>query len=303
MHGTEYYNLDIDDELPDNDDILQEILNYSFQQYYNEDDDIDWMEGDMDNNVNTIYNTATTVTNTNVTQIDNIFKDTNLKRDECSICINNEKLIKCYQCVGHICKLCITKIYKKGNGKLKCPFCNKILNIAQLKIHNRNIYSSNTKNTIQQPNPCNSKQYNIRDEELSVDEKNLTYTLANTEKYNNSDYDSNPENIESLKYKRENEGDFTYMEQKYGFTVSLYGDHIIHIKPFNKNRTPIMFACNLFNCKYLLILYLILIRFKDNSEWNCFIKKFDNYMKSDKFNSSSNYRKRFLWNSYLDLLY
>ncbi len=70
----------------------------------------------------------------------------------------------------------------------------------------------------------------------------------------------------------------------------------------NENRNKIMFPKNYYNCKYLLILYLILLKLKNNTEWNNFADRFNNQSRMDKFKDCSNYRKRFIWKSYLDIL-
>lgn len=302
MRDLEIFNNYIADELPDNDARLQEILDYSFNQYQNNEDNYDILNGDMEVNVDGIFANATT-TNITVTEIDNIFTNKYLKKDECSICINNEKLIKCYHCVGHICKLCTTKIYKRGNRELKCPFCNQSLNLAQLDTHNRNVYSSNKKQRNTNTQYTNSPQYNtsMEDESLNVEEKNMQYALQNCSIYDDPEYNSGSSDIESYNYDETKDNEYSYLEPKIGFTTSMYGDYFIEIVPFNKNRKKIIFQSDLYNCKYLLILYLILIRFKCNDEWNNFATRFLNQINCDNFNSS-NYRKKFLWDSYLNVL-
>lgn len=301
MHDLELPNYYIADELPDNDAILQEILDFSFNQYQNNEEDYDLLNGDMEDNVNSIFANATT-TNITATAIDNIFTNKYLKKDECSICVNNEKLMKCYHCIGHICKLCTTKIYKRGNSQLKCPFCNQQLDLAQLDTHNRNIYSSNKKIQNKINKHIYSPQYNksMEDQEPNVEERNMLYAMQNCSIYNDSEYNSGSSDIESFNYNEEKDGEYTYLEPKIGFTTSMYGDNI-EIVPFNKNRKKIIFSSKLYNCKYILILYLILIRFKCNNEWNDFITRFKNQMKCDHF-KCSNYKKKFLWNTYLDIL-
>lgn len=301
MRDIEIYNNIIDNELPNNDATLQEILDYSFNQYQNHEDSMDFLDEDIDTNVDRIYSTAATTNITNP-QIDNIFNNPHLKIDECSICINNSKLAKCYHCVGHICKLCTTKIYKRGYNNLKCPFCNQNLDLAQLDIHNRNIYSSKK----QQLQPKQSKQSNsyhnvIIGEGCNIEEKNMAYAAENLEIYSYSDYNSGSSDIETMAYDDSKDSDYLYLEPKVGFTTSLYGVDSIIIEPFNKNRKKIIFDKKLYNCKYLLILYLILVRIKCNTLWNNFAIRFFNQTNTEKF-KSSNYRKRFLWNTYLDML-
>lgn len=311
MHDTELYNYYIADELPNDDDMLQEVLDYSFEQNEIIQDELYMLAEDMESNVNNIFATATTIS---ITEIDNIFKNKNLKVDECSICINNDKLMKCYQCVGHICKSCTTNIYRRHNhGNIICPFCNQVLDLKQLQLHNRNVYStpSTTKkqhHKQKQKQKSNSTQYKNNEDDrnnnrnmYNIEEQNLQYALENADRYANYDYNSGSSDIEAFDYDDSKRHEYSYNKSRVGFTTSMYGYDHIEINPINKNRKKIMFPNYYYNCKYLLILYLILLKYKSDNEWNDFVTRFMNQINNPNFKNSS-YRKKFLWDSYVEIL-
>jgi len=302
MRDIDFNNNYIADELPNNDSALQEVLDFSFMHYELEREFYN-LNSDMESSVNNIYTIASTIS---VQEIDNIFSNKNLKTDECSICINNEKLMKCYHCVGHICKSCTMNIYRTNNQELKCPFCNQVLDLQQLTIHNRNVYSipPTNKNRTKKKPKSNSNQYKChRDQNIiNIETNNLQYAIENVEKYNDSDYNSGSSDIEAFDYDDSKKNEFSYRDKKIGFKTSLYGYEFIQINPINNNRKKLVFPKKFYNCKYLLILYSILLEFKRDKEWNDFVTRFLNHGRMEKFQNSSNFRKRFIWQTYLDTL-
>ena len=140
------------------DDQLQELLIYSFNQHYYENDNEyhnadaninsylinqtinDNTNNQIDNRINNIYENIKTYTDNNYIVIDNIFKCKHLKSLECSICCNHAISVKCHDCTGTLCKECLKNIYKFNRGQPKCPFCTKQINLYQLKSHNMKSY-------------------------------------------------------------------------------------------------------------------------------------------------------------------
>lgn len=54
-------------------------------------------------------------------RIDIMYSD--IKKEDCEICFFNKKRVNCTKCNKYFCGPCYIKIYKIGQGIVKCPFC------------------------------------------------------------------------------------------------------------------------------------------------------------------------------------
>jgi hypothetical protein len=115
---------------------IQDVLDASFEQYsneinssynsYTEDSSYGYMFNDEDDNhndSNKYYGNKGTKDkklDKENSKIKNLFDNYYCNQDDCLICTNHSKLIKCGRCSGEYCIECFKKIYFKGD----CAYCN-----------------------------------------------------------------------------------------------------------------------------------------------------------------------------------
>ena len=294
------------------DEQLQSILDRSFNEYNNNSysnllNDITRCNHTQNhnnsilNNINSrieyinhfIDNIEETRINSNTrTEISNIF-NYSIKIDECTICTEKNKLLKCHSCEGYYCDICLKKIYIDTQ---KCAYCNTKLNIENLKNENikeydNYIFELKQVREIEIENERKSKEENER--KLREENELKKFSLL----YLESDYDSNSDEIEELVYDEHIHANcFNYKNNKYGFTTSLYKHQII-IRSNNKYYYDIYLPKEFYNIKYLHLLYLILLEINKNKElWNGFAIDLKTQLKSEIFIKHKNKKKHYLWN-------
>lgn len=305
---------------------LQNILDYSFQEYYNNDNRTDQnynrtdQNYNMDEYVDREYDRAKSISDSKLNILNSIFRSNRLKVDECSICTETKVRIKCYSCVGYLCKDCIVNIYKHNNGNLKCPYCQNDINIHRLKrsvqnsnrtseVHNknrnRNIESnnSNMSNIIHSSVSCSSSNKQNCIKEQTCSNEDIKYIKSNIRKYNDSDYDSNSERNDCSYFTDKNSSMFSNLSNKNNnnnkFKTYIYNHKFIKIESFCKNKIDIELPLKFYNCKYIFILYKILIKMIDNQKWNNFALLLMNKIRTREL-YYKNYKKKFLWCKYLE---
>jgi hypothetical protein len=276
------------DYMHDN-EILQNVINISFEEYYNfEDEEYDVDDDDSSYNK---YNDTHDVSTLN--KIHKLFNKYSIVEEECNICTDTCKLIRCQQCSGEYCEDCFKKIYKNGI----CSYCSIKLDLDDVINTNKIAYDNNvlekniakniTENVLIQGenlefNKNISKlyinpHYNSDSDELFDDTSNYTF--------NNND--CNKKTIYSCNNKF-----IAFLENKY-----------IRIQSNKKNRNTLIIPSGYYNQKYLLLLYSILEKFKNNKDWNTFVNLLNNRVKDEKFNKHRNFKKYMLWKQYEQLTY
>jgi len=269
LNVREYQN---NSDYINSDSQLQNILDYSFQEYYNNDNRTT-QNYNMDEYVDREYDRAKSISDNKLNILNSIFRSNRLKIDECSICTETKVRIKCYNCVGYLCKDCIINIYKHNNGNLKCPYCQNDINIHRLK---RTIQNSNRTSEVNNRNIENNIHSNIgcsSRKEQKCRNEDIKYIKSNIRKYNDSDYDSNSEKIECSYFTDKNSNMFSNLsncKNNNKFKTYIHNNKFIKIESFCKNKIDIELPLKFYNCKYLFILYKILIKMVDNQKWNNF---------------------------------
>ena len=287
------------------DEQLQSILDRSFNEYNNNSysnllNDITRCNHTQNhnnsilNNINSrieyinhfIDNIEETRINSNTrTEISNIF-NYSIKIDECTICTEKNKLLKCHSCEGYYCDICLKKIYIDTQ---KCAYCNTKLNIENLKNENikeydNYIFELKQVREIEIENERKSKEENERklreeNERKSREENERKSREENERKLKEENERKLREENERRKLREENERklreenelkkfSLLYLESDYDSNSDeieelVYDEHI-HANCFNYKNNKYGFTTSLYkhqiiirsNNKYYYDIYL-----------------------------------------------